>query len=438
MVTVVDDLLTSRGISTVPTPAAAGSGAATAPKAVPAAVPALPADSAVGKAIGMNSAITDAANAQMKSDPMLSGAIDSLVKQRGYIDQAGAEMDRRSAEMATIQAQPDPERIAVPRMKPLPPIPTLEDVAKERGVSTEDFNNPMRVFGQMMPLLVAFGALATQRPGINALNAATAAMTAVKQGDKDAYDKAHKEWLENTKIATDTNNQMITEYKLALDDRNTTMAEKQAKLAQIAAKNNDPQAKAALEKGYIEQFVQLQQMREGVTKPLITLTQLSMTEADNAKERAMRERIENARLDFQKNPPVTSTDERLASLLGIMQAKGGYTKMAPGEQEALTKALELKEKEAKKPEIDYAAAAEAARVAAGGAPAPKSPAPGPAPAPALSAAPATSGAPTTPGAPTDRTKRVPNTVYQTPRGPMLWSGTGWRPIAGGADGAGTN
>ena len=144
-----------------------------------------------------------------------------------------------------------------------------------------------------------------------------------------------------------------------------------------------------------------------------------MTEADNAKERAMRERIENARLALQKNPPVTSTDERLASLLGIMQAKGGYTKMAPGEQEALTKALELKEKEAKKPEIDYAAAAEAARVAAGGDPAPKA-------------------APTAPGAPTDRTKRVPNTVYQTPRGPMLWSGTGWRPIAGGADGAGTN
>ena len=148
-----------------------------------------------------------------------------------------------------------------------------------------------------------------------------------------------------------------------------------------------------------------------------------MTDANNKAELAMRERIEAARLDFQKNPPVTSTDERLASLLGIMQAKGGYTKMAPGEQEALTKALELKEKENKAPPQDYAAGMaailEAQRVAAGGDPAPKA-------------------APTAPGAPTDRTKRVPNTVYQTPRGPMLWSGTGWRPIAGGADGAGTN
>lgn len=441
MVTVVDDLLTSRGITTAPTPAATGSGAVAGAVAAPATAPAAPSvapDSAVGQAIDMNSKINAAATDQVSSDPMMKPLFDAIGRQRQDIDQARIQIDEKAAKLAALDAQPLPAHIPIPRMKPLPAVPTLEDVAKARGVSTEDFNNPMRVFGQMMPLLVAFGALATQRPGINALNAATAAMTAVKQGDKDAYEKAHKEWLENTKLAHDSENQMLTEYKLASDDRNLTMAERQAEYAKVAAKYGDAQAKAAIEGGYIDNFYKLLETRGVIVKNVGNLTQLAVTDANNKAELAMRERIEAARLDFQKNPPVTSTDERLASLLGIMQAKGGYTKMAPGEQEALTKALELKEKEAKKPEIDYAAAAEAARVAAGGDPAPKSPAPGPAPAPALSAAPATSGAPTTPGAPTDRTKRVPNTVYQTPRGPMLWSGTGWRPIAGGADGAGTN
>lgn len=321
MATVVEDLLKKSPVSTVATPAATGTGVMTAPPAVAAPVAAAPAvdpGSAVGKAINMQGAIMGAANDQMKTDPMMSGAVDALVRQRGFMDQAGAEMDARTAKIAAIQAEGDPERIVVPRMKALPPIPTLEDVAKERGVKPEDMNNPMRVFGQMMPLLVAFGALATQRPGINALNAATAAMTAVKQGDKDAYDKSHKEWLENTKLATDTNNQMIMEYKLALDDRNTTMAEKQAKIAQIAATHNDPLAKAALEKGYIDQFIQLQRMREGITTPLINLTQLTMTEAQNKREMEFRSALEWAKIEADRNPAFISTDKVVGTILRKM------------------------------------------------------------------------------------------------------------------------
>lgn len=321
MATMLDDLLSKRGISTVATPAATGSGAVGAPPApaVPAAAPALPpADSAVGKAIGMGTAINSAANAQMATDPLMKGAMDSIAEQQRLNQQAGAEMDARTAKIAALQAEPDPARIPVPRMKPLPPLPTLEDVAKERGVKPEDFNNPMRVFGQMMPLLVAFGALATQRPGINALNAATAAMTAVKAGDKDAYDKAHKEWLENTKIATDTNNQMLSEYNLAINDRTTTMAEKQAKIAQIAAAHNDPMAKAALQNGLTEQFVKLLQMRQGITDPLIRMTGLVVEDERHKREMEFRTALEWAKIQADKDPTYISTDKVVGTILRKM------------------------------------------------------------------------------------------------------------------------
>ena len=324
MATMIDNLLTARNVSTTPVPAAAGSGAVGAPPAAPltpagpAPAPAIPADSAVAKAIGMGTAINSAANAQMATDPLMTGAMASIAEQQRLNQQAGAEMDARTAKIAALQAEPDPARIPIPRMKPLPALPTLEDVAKERGVKPEDFNNPMRVFGQMMPLLVAFGALATQRPGINALNAATAAMTAVKAGDKEAYDKAHKEWLENTKIATDTNNQMLNEYNLAINDRTTTMAEKQAKIAQIAAQHNDPLAKAALQNGLTEQFVKLLQMRQGITDPLIKMTGLVVEDERHKREMEFRAALEWAKVEADRDPTYISTDKVVGTILRKM------------------------------------------------------------------------------------------------------------------------
>ena len=56
------------------------------------------------------------------------------------------------------------------------------------------------------------------------------------------------------------------------------------------------------------------------------------------------------------------------------------------------------------------------------------PAPGAAPAPKPGAPAAAAGQ--IPQAPIDPTQRKPNTVYMTPKGKFLWSGTGWRPVSG--------
>lgn len=328
MATMIDNLLTARNVSTTPVPAAAGSGAAGAPPAAPLtpaapvpappATPAIPADSALAKALDMGKSINAAANAQMATDPLTGLATDSLQRMRENITAAQAEQAARTAKAAALDAQPLPERIPVPRMVPLPPVPTLEEIAKERGVKPEDFNNPMRVFGQMMPLLVAFGALATQRPGIDALNAATAAMGAVKAGDKEAYDKAHKEWLEKTKVATDTQNQIIREYEMKRDDRSLSVAERQAEYAKIFAAHNDSLAAAAMEGGYLDRIDNLFRMRKTIADPLTQLTQLTMTEEQNKREIAFRTALEWAKIEADKNPAFISTDKVVGTILRKM------------------------------------------------------------------------------------------------------------------------
>ena len=137
MVTVVDDLLTSRGITTAPTPAATGSGAVAGAVAAPATAPAAPSvapDSAVGQAIDMNSKINAAATDQVSSDPMMKPLFDAIGRQRQDIDQARIQIDEKAAKLAALDAQPLPAHIPIPRMKPLPAVPTLEDVAHQASL----------------------------------------------------------------------------------------------------------------------------------------------------------------------------------------------------------------------------------------------------------------------------------------------------------------
>lgn len=294
----------------------------------------------LGRALELTGAVDAATDKRLAASPIM----DKINAQTDLLEKdfnaAIPQVQALSAQAQALASQPDPARPAVPRLKPLPPIPTLEEIAKQRGVKTEDFDNPMRVFGQFMPVMIAIGALATQKSGIMALNAATAAMTAVREGDKDAYQKAHREWLESTKATTDENQALVSEYKMVLEDRALGQADKQAKLASIAAQKQDVLGVAALRQGLLDQFWKLQEFRTASTKPVADMVQLAVTEEQNNKELAVRSAIEWAKLEEAQNPAFVSTDRVVGNILRDLA--NGKT-LTPQQEDALLKAKEQRE-----------------------------------------------------------------------------------------------
>lgn len=284
---------------------AQGTGVATAPPTAP---------GAVGQAIQMAKGIDSAADARMANNPMMSRLLGQVDLMQGDTAAAIPQVQARSQQIADLVAQPDPARIATPRLAPLPPPPTIEEIAKKRGVKPEDFDNPMRVFGQAMPVLAALAGGLIAKNGTVAIQAATAAMAAVKAGDKEAYERAHKEWLESTKATVDGNAQLASEYRMALEDRKDSMAERLAKVQALAAQNQDTIAMAAIRGGYIQQLSKLVEMRDAAGKPIQQLVELSMEDQRHREEMQLRAAAQAAEMYYKVHPPLTSQDEVKAAL----------------------------------------------------------------------------------------------------------------------------
>lgn len=321
-------------------PAAQGTGVAATPADL---APKAPASPVVAKALEMTRAVDQAAG----SSPIMQ----KIDQQAALLEQDYATAMPKIAgindQMAQVRAEPDPARPTIPRLKPLPAMPTIEEIAKERGVKPEDFNNPMRVFGQFMPVLISLGALAFQKNGIMAMNAATAAMNAVKAGDKEAYETAHKEWLSGTKLTVDENNQLLSEYNLILNDRNASMAEKQARLAGLAAEKQDVLGQVALRSGMIEQLVKLNEARGIAAGRIGDMVELTVRDQLGRDELALRERIAQWEQYRALNPAITSTDERIAQLAGIMANATPERPVTAAQMNALNLLLDMKDKERK-------------------------------------------------------------------------------------------
>jgi hypothetical protein len=417
---VLDQLLMAQGPAALPAP---GTGAPGAPPPVvpgqvggaavgsqvgtpvgaqpaPAAVPALPMP---GGALGNVMQTMQGAQEVVNADPLISQAMTAYRSDEKVRQEAANEVEGNIGKMAEL------------RDKARPPIPERPDLQETPEAPVPEKKNPLRVFGQFMPLVVALGALSTRNAGVNAMNAATAMVNAAKANDKIEEAKQRQYWLDQTKVVVDQNNAMLKDYELKLKDRELQVADTQAEIAAIAAKNQDVLTLAQLKAGQFGPMVNLIKFRQGAVDQVANMVM---------QERQLQERTRLQEADDRRQWAMLSLQRIKAGQLSPGDVIGGLlTKIAAGQELTAgeTKAIDTYRSfqgggagaaaGGSSLPLDVLEEGAAAAPAGGTPPGPTAPQPTPA---------AAKPAPAAPAAPAKAELRKSGTVYSTPQGPRRW------------------
>lgn len=156
-------------------------------------------------------------DASVKASPDYQQTVKAAEEARAANDDAAATLKK---------LQPQYEKIGK-ELIDMPPVPDADLKSSPAPPKDADYiKDPMRVFGQFMPMLVAFGSLKTRNGGLNAIKAATAAMNAAKTNDKEALERAHEDWktnmdqvLQNNQLEIEKRNEILGDRKLSAEDK---------------------------------------------------------------------------------------------------------------------------------------------------------------------------------------------------------------------------
>lgn len=142
-------------------------------------------------------------------------------------------------------------------------LPRIEQLSKDAGVEAEKMEpwnadeeankrrtDPIEAFGSFGSVFGILASAFTHAPMENALNASAAAMTAIKEGDKTAYDRAYQAQEHNFKMAMERQKIQHEVYQDATSLLNTNLQAAQTKLQVNAARFQDHQISFMLEAGY--------------------------------------------------------------------------------------------------------------------------------------------------------------------------------------------
>lgn len=115
--------------------------------------------------------------------------------------------------------------------------------------------NPIEQFGSAASIFAQIASAFTRQPARNALTAGAAVLRAQRSNDLQAYNYAYDGWKENSKLALERHNVMVSDYKQAADLLKTDLAAGSAQLEAIGAKYGDDIAiKLAQEGNYKDLF----------------------------------------------------------------------------------------------------------------------------------------------------------------------------------------
>ena len=317
--------------------------AALAAGAVPATTPPAAAPAAPSGALGRAVSIMGGAKDVVAADPLMKEAADAQAKDEAAKAAAAATIQQNNDQMTALVGQPDPERPSIPRLDKLPAAPVPEK------------KNPLRVFGELLPMIAALGALTTKEPALNALNAATAMINAAKAKDKEEEEKQRQTWKDQLALTVQNNQQLLSEYKLALDDRNLSMSDKMAKIQALAALNRDALTLASLQSGNLDGLVKLITLQTTATNKLAGLVvDLQKADAEAAHQRNQ-ELMQWAQLEIsRRNADKLSMGDAIGPVLqkiqqvGALDAKTGKPRplseiLSPGEVQALDLYMRMQE-----------------------------------------------------------------------------------------------
>lgn len=318
----LDELLAGSPAMAAATPAAAGAvpAAPAAPASdgdTPLTMPNLPAPNPQG-ALQQAIQIVNSARTAQQADPNTTIATQAIADDKAARAEAAAKVEANNQQIAALNAEPGAPRPSVPRLKELPaaPTPTPKD--------------PMRVFGQMLPVIAAFGALTTQRPAINALNAATAMLNAAKANDHEEEAKQRQTWIDNLNQTVQNNNQLLGQYKLDLDDHTLSVSEKMARIQALAAQNQDNVTLAALKGGNLEGLTKFISIQQNATGQIAELTKGLLSQQQDEHHQHMQELARWAELEIERRKAGSvSMGDAIGTILQKVAQNGGAPGSAP-------------------------------------------------------------------------------------------------------------
>lgn len=122
--------------------------------------------------------------------------------------------------------------------------------------------DPIAAFGSIGSVMGILASAFTHEPLVNAMSASAAAINAIKQGDKDAYNHAYKAWEANTKLALEKHKIQHEQFEDAITLLKTNMAAGEAKARLLAAKFGDQKSLFLLENGMDKDLIELQTARQ--------------------------------------------------------------------------------------------------------------------------------------------------------------------------------
>jgi hypothetical protein len=102
-------------------------------------------------------------------------------------------------------------------------------------------SDPIMGFGSLGGLFAMVASAFTRAPMENAINGMAGAINSIKEGNEEAYKRAHESWKENTKLALERHKMQHELYQDALSLMDHDMGAADAKLRHAALRFNDSQ-----------------------------------------------------------------------------------------------------------------------------------------------------------------------------------------------------
>lgn len=153
----------------------------------------------------------------------------------------------------------------------------------EEEESAKRHTDPIVAFGSLGSVLGILASAFTHAPMENALNASAAAMNAIRANDAKEYERAHKAWQENGKLALERHQIEHQVYQDAASLLKTNMEAAGIKLRVAAARFGDQKILAMLDAGMDKDVVDVINSRQKVAlqlaeqMPKITLANAEMS-----------------------------------------------------------------------------------------------------------------------------------------------------------------
>ncbi|MDE2098996.1 MAG: hypothetical protein KGL39_17210 [Patescibacteria group bacterium] len=265
--------------------------------------------------VGMPSADRDVHDALGVSKPdSVTGKLADIKRQEIEADKtAQAQIEKATAQIPDIKELSKTAGVEAEKLKPW-------DAEAEAAKRQTD---PITAFGSIGSVFGILASAFTHAPMENALNASAAAMNAIKEGDKESYDRAAKAWEQNYKMALDRHKIEHQAFEDAVTLMKTNMEVGRNQMIMNAKRFGDQKAMVYLEAGMDKEYFELQATRQKLhndavlnhEKIVLANAELSRLHALGYDERNPEsEKSQNAWMQYKKEQAEQKRAEHAVSL----------------------------------------------------------------------------------------------------------------------------